>query len=154
MPQHRPLLCVNMYMCVCVGGGAPESQSSSATSEPGAAWQAALREMQGPLSLPCPTIADAGQCQACTWVLESELRSYVAQHFTLLSHHHRPRKGCFLTAVSVKDQQVTHKLLYSTAEMQVTIPKSCGHALSDCVGHGGLKPVILSTLSASIGVPA
>lgn len=153
MCHNIGLFCVWTCTCVCLGGGGcpwePELLShlwarSCLTGCP--------QGNAGIPSLPCPTIADAGQCQACTWVLESELRSYVAQHFTLLSHHHRPRKGCFLMAVSVKDQQVTHKLLYSTAEMQVTIPKSCGHALSDCVGHGGLKPVILSTLSASIGV--
>lgn len=108
--------------------------------------------MQGSTSLPCHTAADAGQCLAFTWVLESELRSYACTALHPLSHLHRPRKGCFLKAVSIKDQEVTYKLLYSTAKMQVTITKSCGHALSDCVVQGGLKPVILPALSASIGV--
>lgn len=89
---------------------------------------------------------------AFTWALESELRSYVAQHLHPPEPSPQAQEGCFLMAVSVKDQEVTYKLLYSTAKMQVTIPKSCGHALSDCVGHGGLKPVIRSTLSASVGV--
>ena len=56
-----------------------------------------------------------------TWLLGSELRSCACIALYLLSHLHRPKKGCFLKVILVRDQEVTYTLLYSTVKMQVTI---------------------------------
>lgn len=135
------------------GGGAPESQSPSATSY--WVWSCLTSCSQGSAGVHLSALPHCCRRRPVPgFYLGSGIWTQVLRlHSTSpLSHLHRPKKGCFLKAVSIKDQKWHISLLYSTAKMQVTITKSCGHALSDCVVQGGLKPVILSALSASIGV--